>query len=261
MSRIWTIAKREYLSYFKSSMGWVIFAIYSVVTGLYFSYMLRYNYVDASAVLSFISGIYFVIIPIITMRTFAVENKNKTNMIYATSSISTNQLVWGKYLGVVLMFLTISSVNLLYLFTTRAFNGLIDIRYWGTLIAYLLTGFAYLAIGVFTSSLTESQVTSAIVSFVIFVSFEIFGSISTMVGSAVTSLINNLDFADKIPANTESNIGKAITDGMNWLNPSTKLAGFYEGTFDMVSVVYFISVIALFLYITAHIIDSARWRK
>ncbi len=261
MSRIWTIAKREFKSYFKSPIGWVLFAIYALVSGFYYSLLLSYNYVDTSAVLNFMRGLFMVLIPIMTMRTFSSEKLNGTEILYQTSPASTLQVVIGKYLGVSLMFLLISSVNLIYVMITLSFNGLVDFKYWGTLIAYLLTGLAYIAIGLFASSLTTSQVIAAIISFVIFVGFEVFTSISKIIGSGISSIINFLDFPDAIPAASEANIGKAVTSGLDWLNPATKLAGFAKGTFDLVSVVYFISMIILFLYVTAQINESSRWKQ
>lgn len=261
MSQTWTITKRDFLSYFKVPMGWVLCALYAIVSGFYFSIMLNYNYVDASAVLKFMRGLFFVLIPLLTMRAFAVEKKNGTEILYATSSVSSGQYVIAKYISSSLVFLCISAVNILYIFTTLGFNGVIDIRYWGTLIAYLLTGLTYIAIGLFTSSLTSNQIIAAAVSFVIFVAFEIFGSISTSIGSAIKSLVNTLDFNDNISAAREASIGQAVTDALNWLNPSTKLEGFYDGTFDILSIIYFISLSIIFLFITKQIIESTRWKK
>ncbi len=261
MSRVWTIAKREYLGYFKVPMGWILAAIYSAVAGFYYSLMLSTGYVDTSAVLQFIRGLFFVIIPLLTMRTFSNDQRDGTFILYSTSPATSGQIVTGKYLGSLLIFLTISFINIIFIITTILFDGNIDIKFWGTLIAFLLTAFAYIAIGNFTSALTDNQIISATISFVIFIAFELFNSISAMIGSGITSLINNLDFGNNISAAVEQNIGRAVTNGLNWLNPASKLTGFYQGTFDLVSVIYFISLIAIFLYITAQVIESARWKK
>lgn len=261
MSRVWTIAKREYLSYFKAPMGWILIAIYTAVSGFYYSLMLQMNYVDTSAILNFMRGLFFVLIPIMTMRTFSAEIKSGTDILYRTSPASSMQIVLGKYISSVLLFLTMSAANVIYILTTIAFDGIIDLKYWGTLIAFLLTALVYIAIGIFASALTSNQIVAAIISFVVFIVFELFNSISSMLGNGLTSLINNLDFNDNISAAREASIGQGLTNFLDWLNPASKLTGFYEGTFDLVAIVYFISVIAIFTYITAQIVESSRWKK
>ncbi len=261
MTQIYAIAKREFNSYFKSPMGWVLLAIYTFISGLYFSSMLLSNYADPSSVLSFMRSLFMVLIPLMTMRTISEDKKNGTEVLLATSPASTTQIVLGKYFGTVLTFLVVSSANVLYVIITLAFGGTIDIRYLGTLIAYLLTAFTYLAIGIFASALTENQIIAAVISFVIFVSFEVLSALSQMIGNLLTSLVNTIDFLDKIPAATEAAWGGALTNALNWLNPSNRLQGFSQGTFDLLTIVYFISMIVIFLYITVQVMDKRRWVK
>lgn len=261
MSRIFAIAKREFNSYFKSPMGWVLFAIYAFVSGLYFSSMLLSGYLDTSGILQFLKSLFMILIPIMTMRTLSEDKKNGTEVLLATSPATTGQVVLGKYLGVVLMFLFISSINIIYVLTTIGLGGQIDIRYLGTLIAYLLTAFAYLAIGVFASSLTENQIIAAVISFVIFVSFEILSSLGNVFSTLTTSFFNRIDFFNVIPASFDQSAGEAVYNFLNWINPANRLQGFYQGTFDLLTIVYFISVIVIFLYITYQILESRRWAE
>ncbi len=261
MTQIVAIAKREFNSYFKSPMGWVLLAIYTFISGLYFSSMLLSSYADASAVLQFMRSLFMILIPLMTMRTISEDKKNGTEVLLATSPASTTQIVLGKYLGTVLMFLAVSAANVLYVIITLAYGGMIDIRYFGTLIAYLLTAFTYLAIGVFASALTENQIIAAVISFVIFVSFEVLSALSQMIGNLLTSLLNQIDFLDKIPAATETAAGQGLANALNWLNPSNRLEGFASGTFDLLTIIYFISMIVIFLYLTVQVMDKRRWVK
>ena len=261
MSQIGAITKREFNSYFKSAMGWVLFAIYAFVSGLYFSSMLMGNYVDVSQILQFMRSLFFVLIPIMTMRSFAEDKKNGTEVLLATSPATTFQIVMGKYFGTVLMFLFVSSINILYVLVTLGFDGTIDIKYLGTLIAYLLTAFTYLAIGIFASSLTENQIIAAVISFVIFASFEILGALSSILGSLVTSLFNQADFLDIIPASFDASAGEAVTKAIDWLNPANRLQDFSRGVFDLLTIIYFLSMIVVFLYITMQITERRRWSK
>lgn len=261
MSQIIAIMKREISSYFKSPMGWVLFGIYAFVSGLYFSSMLLSSYADPSGVLQFLRSLFFVLIPIMTMRTISEDKKNDTEVLLATSPATTGQIVMGKYLGTVVMFLIISSVNLLYVLATLGYGGQIDIRFFGTLIAYLLTAFTYLAIGVFASAITENQIIAAIISFVIFTTFEILGSVSSMIGSLVSSMFNRIDFVQKIPATFDQAAGAAVTKALDWVNPSNRLAGFYSGTFDLLTIIYFFSMIVVFVYITMQVMEKRRWSK
>lgn len=261
MGQIWAITKREFNSYFKSPMGWVLFAIYSFVSGLYFSTMLMSNYIDISMILQFMRSLFFVLIPIMTMRSIAEDKKNGTDVLLATSPAKTSQIVLGKYFGTVLMFLFISSVNLLYLIVTLALGGNVDVKYLGTLIAYLLTAFVYLAIGLFASSITENQIIAAVISFVIFAAFELLSSMSAMIGSLVTSMFNQLDFLNKIPASFDAKAGQAVASALNWLNPANRLAGFTHGIFDVLAIIYFLSMIVIFLYVTSHVMERRRWSQ
>lgn len=261
MSQILAITKREFHSYFKSPMGWVLFAIYAFVSGLYVSSMLLSSYMDNSATLQFMKSLFMILIPIMTMRTISEDKKNGTQVLLATSPATSGQIVIGKYFGVVLMFLVISSINLVYVLVTLALGGTIDIRYLGTLIAYLLTALAYIAIGVFASALTENQIIAAIISFVIFVSFEILSNLSGILATLTTSFFNRLDFFNLIPASFDQQAGQGVKQALDWINPANRLAGFYQGTFDLMTIIYFISVIVIFLYITYQILESRRWAE
>lgn len=261
MNQVLAITKREFNSYFKSPMGWVLFGIYAFVSGLYFSSMLLNSYVDVSGILSFVRSLFFVLIPLMTMRTISEDKKNGTEVLLATSPATTMQIIIGKYLGTVLMFLFISSINILYVLVTLSLGGRVDIRFLGTLIAYLLTAFTYLAIGVFASSITENQIIAAVISFVIFATFEILGSVSSIFGALVTSFFNKIDFLNKIPASFDQHAGQAVTSAINWLNPANRLAGFSRGIFDLVTIVYFLSMIVIFLYVTMQIMERRRWSQ
>lgn len=261
MSQVLAITKREFNSYFKSAMGWVLFAIYAFVSGLYFSSMLMSNYIDISQILQFVRSLFFVLIPIMTMRSFSEDKKNGTEVLLATSPANTLQIVLGKYFGTVLMFLFVSSINIIYLIVTLALQGTVDIKYLGAVIAYLLTAFTYLAIGIFASSLTENQIIAAVISFVIFASFEILGALSSIFGTLVTSMFNQVDFMNLIPAGFDAKAGEAVTAAINWLNPANRLAGFTRGIFDLLTIVYFLSMIVVFLYITMQVVERRRWSQ
>lgn len=261
MNRIWAITKREFNSYFKSPMGWVLFAIYAFVSGLYFASMLMSNYIDIAQILQFVRSLFMILIPIMTMRAFSEDKKNGTEVLLATSPANTLQIVLGKYFGTVLMFLFVSSINIVYLLVTLALDGHVDIKFLGALIAYLLTAFTYLAIGVFASSLTENQIISAVISFVIFASFEIMGALSPIFGTLVTSMFNQVDFLNVIPPTFDAKAGDAVKNAINWLNPANRLAGFTRGIFDVLTIIYFLSMIVIFLYITMQIVERRRWKQ
>ena len=261
MRQIFAICRREFNSYFKSPMGWVVFAIYAFVSGLYFSSMLLSGYSDVAAILQFMKSLFFVLIPIITMRTISEDKKNGTLVLLTTSPASTGQIVIGKYLGVVLMFMTVSSANIIYLLCTLGLGGTADSRFWGTLIAYLLTAFAYIAIGIFASALTENQIIAAIISFVIFIGFDILNALSSIMGTLVTSFFNKIDFFNIIPPTFDQSAGHAVVAALEWINPTNRLSSFYKGTFDLLSVIYFVGLIMIFLYSTYQIMESRRWAE
>ena len=165
------IYKKELKSYFTSAIAWVFLAFFLVLTGLFF---FLYNLSGGSLNFSTVYGaieIFFILllIPVLTMKSMADEKHQKTDQLLYTSPISINKVVLGKYLALVTLFaiglliVSLYPIILQNLVRSVAEEGSTSytVNYavaYGSTLGFFLMGCAYIAIGVFVSSLTESQV-------------------------------------------------------------------------------------------------------
>ena len=171
------IYKRELRSYFHSMIGYVFIAFLVAYTGIYFlAYNLNYGYPYFSYVLSGILFVYLVAIPILTMRCFAEDKKNKTDQMLLTAPVSLFEIVLGKYLAMV----TITAVPcVIYLIFP------LIIKAQGTaILVFFLLGCVYISIGMFVSSLTESVIIAAIGAFGILLLTYLWSGILNFIPSA-----------------------------------------------------------------------------
>ncbi len=160
------IYKRELRSYFHSMIGYVFIAFLVAFTGIYFmAYNLNYGYPYFSYVLSGIIFIYLLAVPILTMRSFAEDRKNKTDQLLLTAPVNLFQIVMGKYLAMVTILAVPCLIYLLFpLIIKSQGTAYILVDYLSILVFFLL-GCVYIAIGMFISSLTESTILAAIGTF------------------------------------------------------------------------------------------------
>ena len=160
------IYKRELRSYFHSMIGYVFIAFLVAYTGIYFlAYNLNYGYPYFSYVLSGILFVYLVAIPILTMRCFAEDKKNKTDQMLLTAPVNLFEIVLGKYLAMVTITAVPCVIYLIFPLIIKAQGtAYIKVDYLAILVFFLL-GCVYISIGMFVSSLTESVIIAAIGAF------------------------------------------------------------------------------------------------
>ena len=173
------VYKKELKSYFTSVIGWVFIAFFLILVGLYFMvYNLMNGYTDFSPVFSGVELFFILLlVPVLTMRIIAEENRQKTDQLLYTSPVSITKIILGKYLALITLFGIAMLVVCLY---PLILSGLVKqvatgteavdfaIAY-GSILGFFLLGAAYIAIGMFISSLTESQVIAAVASGVIMI--------------------------------------------------------------------------------------------
>ena len=168
------VYKKELRSYFTNAIAWVFMAFFLALAGLFFfSYNLAGGSLDFSVVYSGIE-IFFVLllIPVLTMKSMAEEKHQKTDQLLYTSPVSIGKIVTGKYLAlvslfaIVMLFISMYPVILQNLANASSADGAAyTVNYavsYGSTLGFFLLGCAYIAIGVFISSLTESQVIAAV---------------------------------------------------------------------------------------------------
>lgn len=288
------IYEREVRAYFRSMQAYIFLALFVCITGVFFSVVnITYGYCDfAGYVLSnsyYMLFIYAIVIPILTMRMFAEEKKQKTDQLLLTSPVSVWEIVLGKYFAAVTVFLI--GIILITIFPAIiAFHGELPIA--NTISGYigmLLFSAAMMAIGTMISSLTEEPVISAIISavaglLVLFFSslvsvlpdgvvptFLFFGII--IVGIAVLFFLDTGKLRISLIALLA---GAAITAGLyfwqkdwfayglttslNWLSLEKRYEEFLNGILNLSSVCYMLTVCAVCLFLATWIIKRRRWR-
>lgn len=261
MKRINAIFKKELLTNFKSPTGWVIFAIFMAVSGIYFSSGMSYSSADMGGEIAFLQSMLFIIVPLLTMKSFSDERRNGTDVLLLTSPATLTEVVLGKYFAVLAMYLLMTLGTVIHLLIIVNFGGLIGINVLGAYIGYIMIGAAYLAIGIFASALTENQVIAAVVSFVSILMLSVIDSVASVIGNTVASLINKIDFLNWIPDTALTSFGSAIVTAIQWINPSSRLTNILQGVFEIAPLVFFVSLVAVFLYLTMRVIEKRRWSQ
>lgn len=282
------IYKKEVRSYLTSMIGYVFIAFALLFAGIYFSAYLSMGYAYFSYTLQSIAIFFIVLIPILTMRVIAEENKQKTDQLILTAPVSVGQVVLGKYLAVVTM-LAIPVIVMCFYPLILAQYGTVDFgSTYISILGFFLLQCAQIAIGVFFSSVTESQIIAAVMTFgALFISYMMSSIVSLIPSSAFTAfcvyaivilviayliytLLKNVVLACVLGV-----IGEAVLIGIYVLQSSLlegSLANvleifnltnrFYtlsQDLLDFNSIVYFLAVIIFFLYLTTQSIQKRRW--
>ena len=230
--------KREFKSLFWNITGWLFIGITLALFGLYFFvYNLSYGYPYISYSLSAIAFLFMVTVPILTMRVLAEEKHAKTDQLLLTAPISVGKIVLGKFLALALVYTICIGVICVAPLVLMIFGEVPLAETYVGILGFWLYGLATIAIGTFVSSLTESQVISAVVSFgLIFVGYMM---------SSICSVI--------------SSSGNLLTKILGCYDLYTPLDDFFNGTLSVTGIVYYLSVIALALFLTEQMIQKRRW--
>lgn len=284
------IYKRELDSYFHSMIGYVFISFFLAFTGVYFmAYNLNYGYPIFSYVLSSLVFILLIAIPVLTMKSFSEDRKSRTDQLLLTAPVSLGQIVLGKYLAMVTVYLIPNLVFCLYPLVIKIQgNAYLLTDYCGILVFFLM-GCVFIAIGMFLSSLTESQIIAAISSFgVLLILYLWNGILGFLPSSALLNLIILLVLLTLISALVWHITGNPVMAGILeviFLAAGVIVyavdSGLYEsllsdvlGQLDLTapltdvvasslldtgSIILYLSVIGLFIFLTMQSIQKRRW--
>lgn len=283
------VLKHELRLYFRSLTAYVFGAFLLVTVGIgAMLYNLQAAVSNFEFVLSFSSMVFVVIVPILTMRVIAEERKQKTDQLLYALPLSTTQVVLGKYLSLLLVYLIPLCVIAIYPLIFAQYGEVYLLTSYGSLFAFLLMGGALLAVGMFLSSLTDNQGFAAgigiavialnyfSVSLAEYVSATAVGSaIALMVLSALLGwLIRNLTRNETLGYGTglalmgittvfylidDTKFEGLLPDIMRKLSLFSRLETFVNGVFDLTAVVYFLSVAVFFLFLTVQSLEKRRY--
>lgn len=237
MRAINTIAGREWSAYTSSPVAYVLAAVYLTISGFLFAVILfssrqatlRYLFENMSFLLVFLA-------PLITMRLFAEERRTGTVELLLTLPFRDSEVVLGKFLASLLLFSAILLPTLWYVVLLRTVGGATPDM--GPLLSgylgLLLQGGVLLAVGLFASSLTSNQVVAAVFAFAIALGFWLVGALSGVAGPQFAGLLQ-------------------------FLTLPSHFRDFSRGVIDLRSVVFHLSLIAGFLFLTYTSLQTRRW--
>ncbi len=283
------IYKKELRSYFNSMIGYVFIAFFLLIIGIFFTvYNFFYGYADFEYTLSSTTFIFALLIPLLTMRVIAEENRQKTDQLLLTAPISATSIVLGKLFALITIFVLPMLITCFYPLILSKYGVVTFSTAYVGILAFTLLGAAYLSIGLFISSLTESQVVAAVISFGVFLFTILMDGISSMLPSnnksavfIFTALIvvlcfilyrmmHNLTLSVILGLLIEAGLlliyilKPMLLDGsvaniFGWLSVTTRFTNFDMGILDVSALVYYISVICLFSFLTVQVIKKKRW--
>ena len=283
------IYKRELKSYLTSMVGYLFIFFILVLTGIYFSaYQLSAAYPKFEYTLSAVTFVFLIGVPILTMRVLAEERKQKTDQLLLTAPVSVGNIVIGKYLALVTVYAIPILVMCTYPLIMSKFGTVAFASAYTAILGFFLLGCANIAIGVFMSALTESQVIAAVLTFVLLFAFYMMNGISsffsktsmstcvafgllilaaaiilyTMIKNALISAIAAVigEVILVVIYVVKSSVFEGgIQKVLNIFNLSGHFDNFTSNIFDIKGIVYFLSVIAVCLFLTMQSISKRRW--
>ena len=287
--KIGHIYDREFNSYFHSLYGYVFTAFVVLVAGIYVSGdCLRGGSANFAGVVGSMSFIYLIIIPILTMRVFAEERRQKTEQLLYALPVSMGEVVIGKYLALISV-LAVPTVIMAFYPPILAFFGDVDLLgAYCALIGYYLCGCALCAVGMFLSSLADNQAVAAGMCFVAMLLLFFLSSLANLVSTSASAtllaaavllallglltytltrskkaaiaiagfleallLVSYLLFKDRF-----TGLFPAV---MKKLSVFDRYYVFLDGIFDLTSLVYILSFIAIFLLLSTLSMEKRRW--
>ena len=283
------VYKKELKAYFQSIIGCVFIAFLIAFTGIYFmAYNMTTGYPYFSYTLSGSLIVFIVGIPLITMRSFAEERRSKTDQLLLTAPVSVSGIVIGKYLALVTVYAIPMAVMCTYPLIMSKFGTVEFASAYTAVLGFFLLGCANIAIGVFMSALTESQVIAAVLTFVLLFAFYMMNGISSFFSQTsmstcvafgllilaaaiiIYTMIKNVLISAVIGVIGEVIlviiyvVKSSIFEGgiqkvLDVFNLSGHFDNFTSNIFDIKGIVYFLSVIAVCLFLTTQSILKRRW--
>lgn len=283
------VYKRELKSYLTSMVGYLFIFFVLIVTGIYFSaYQLAAAYPKFEYTLSALTFVFLIGVPILSMRVLAEERKQKTDQLLLTSPVSVGNIVMGKYLALVTVYAIPVLVMCVYPIIMSKFGEVSFASAYTAILGFFLLGCANLAIGVFMSALTESQVVAAVLTFVLLFAFYMMSGISSffsqtsvstcvafgllIVAAAIIIYIMIKNIFISVIAGIVGEVTLAVVyfvkpsvfeGGIQKILEVFDLSGhfsnFTNSILDVTGIVYFLSVIAVCLFLTIQSIQKRRW--
>lgn len=233
---MFAVFERDFRAFFNSPIGYVFVAGFLSISNLFF-FML--NVLSASSditplFMNMLTVLMF-LAPLLTMRLFSEELRSKTDQLLLTSPLRLGSIVLGKFLAAMSVFLIALAFTSIWVVLVALYG---DVQLWsiiGNYIAIIFAASVFVAVGLFVSALTESQIIAAVTSFAIF-----FG-------------IYVLDYA---AAAIDISVVRQV---IGWFSIFVRFSGFTRGIFFVSDIIYYFCFTAVFLFLAVRVLERRRW--
>ena len=247
---MFAIYKKELRSYFINAIGYVYVGVFLAASALMLCLTtLKQSSYDTSSYFQLLLYSFIILIPLLTMKLFSEEKKLRTEQLLLTAPVTIWGMTLGKFFSAFTIFfgsLLASCINLFPLYSyanqerAAAEYSVIHIgpssaRVIGCLIGITLIGAAFIAIGIFVSSLTENQLASAVITIAIILVMLLLASINSQIDSYAVRVV------------------------LDWFCVLSRFAAFTNGYIDYAAIIYYISITGVFLLLTVRVYDTRRW--
>ena len=230
------VFKRDLRSYFTSPLGYVFIAVFLIIANLFF-YM--YNILSQSSdMTNLFANLLFILsflLPILTMRLFSEELRQKTDQLLLTAPVSIGKVVVGKYLACLAVFVIALLLTLTWPLVVTMYGHPALYTIVGNYAALFFAVAAFIAIGLFISALTESQLIAAVITFAVYLGLYIMASLT---------------------GGIENNVVRRI---VSWVSVFSRYNHLTLGLFSLDDIVYYLSLIVIFLFLTDRVLERKRW--
>lgn len=234
---MFAIFKKEVRSYFYSPIAYVLIGLFIVLVSVFFYLSnIKGQSADFASILPTVGFILVFIIPILTMRILSEDRKNGTEVLLITSPVSLNSVVIGKFLAMLFIFLVMTCITFIYPIIIFAFSKPPIAPLITSYIGLILLGASFISLGVFASSLTENQIISVVISFVSLLFIQLIDSVGNAAGGLISTILH-------------------------WFSLQSRFNDFTQGQLSLASIVYYLSFIAVFLFLTIRVIEKRRWSQ
>ncbi len=230
------IYRREMGAFFTSGLAYVFLSVFTLVSGIFFFFgVIGSATSNMSSLFSNMFTIVLFLIPILTMKLMSEEKKNRTDQGLFTAPIGLWSIVLGKYFAALTLFIIAESVVFIYAIFIAVYGNVLWASLLGNYFAMLFLGAAFIAVGLFVSSLTENQMASAVASMLALFVLYLFDSLASNISNEVIQKV------------------------MLSLSFYSRYIEFTQGVFNLSSVVFFISAAFIFNFFTVRVLDKRRW--
>lgn len=283
------IYKRELKAYFTGMIGYVFIAFVLLFIGIYTTaYNLKYLYPMFEYVIDSTNFLFLIVVPILTMRAFAEERRQRTDQLLYSLPVRLTDVVLGKYLAMVTLFAVPTALISLYPLLLSRYGTIALGTAYSSIAGFFALGCCLIAVGLFMSSVTDNQLVAAVLSFAVLVLAFLMNGIAElmtttaaaslialtvascalglvvrlMTGSTSTALLSGL--LVEMPLCAAYLWQPALLEGalariMGALALFDRLSSFTGGIFDLTALVYFLSVTCLFLFFSVQSVEKRRW--